>query len=283
MTTTAQESTRTGQRPGLPLAGTNFGFLWSEDLNEGFGRIAEAGVKRTELMVSLPHVDLRQPITELARRVTDATAGNGLDLTSLNPVDMNLVSANGAIAESSLEQILLTIDLASEVGAPTVVVVPGKYSALVPMDEQRALDTFRRSVEAMLPRAADRGINLAFENVPFGFLESPRRLWSELEAFGNDFIGLTVDAANMHFIGNDIRAEIEAVCDHILVVHVSDTGRQRFAHGYIGDGSVNFAEVASVLSEVGYMGDSVYELATPGVDWSRWRNDLKHLRDLGWT
>lgn len=283
MTITAQAPAAPRRHTGPPMAATNFGFLWSEDLDEGFGRISEAGITRTELMVSLPHVDLRQPRDELARQINDATSRNGLALTSLNPVDLNLISANGAVADSSLEQLLLTIDLAEAVGAPTVVVVPGKYSALVPMDEQRALDTFRRSVEEMLPRAAQRGINLAFENVPFGFLESPSQLWSELQSFGTDHIGLTVDAANLHFIGNNIRTEIEAVRDHILIVHISDTTRDRFAHAHIGDGGLDFAEIATVLRDIGYRGDTVYELATPEMDWARWRNDLRHLHELGWS
>ncbi|MFF2840606.1 sugar phosphate isomerase/epimerase family protein [Paenarthrobacter sp. NPDC057981] len=283
MTTAAMQSPPNERLSRASIAATNFGFLWTEGLGEGLGRIAQAGITRTELMVSLPHVDLRQSRSKLAHDINDATRRNGLALTSLNPVDMNLVSANGAIAEESLEQLLLTIDLAEDVGAPIVVVVPGKYSALVPMNEQHALETFRRSVEIMLPRAAERGIKLAFENVPFGFLESPNGLWTELKSYETDLIGLTVDAANLHFAGQDFRTEIEAVQKHILIVHISDTDRSRFKHGHIGEGDVDFAEVASALKAVEYLGDIVYELATPGVDWARWQQDLLRLRQLGWA
>jgi sugar phosphate isomerase/epimerase len=266
----------------LPIAGTNFGFLWTETLDEGFAHLASMGASRAELMVSLPHIDLNEDLDQVAKRVQQAATNNGITFTTLNPVELNLISANSGLAATAHEQLLKTIDLAATLGAPTVVVVPGRHNVLTPMTEQVALDTFHRQIGGLLEHAIANNVKLALENAPFGFLQSPRSLQEQIRAYDSPHLGLTIDAANLHFTGEDIRTEVLAVKDDILVAHISDTRRDKFAHAHIGEGDVDFALFANSLNEAAYTGETVYELVTPGVDWKRWQSDFHSLTDLGW-
>lgn len=264
------------------LAGTNFGYMWTETLDEGFGKLADMGVDHAELTVSLPHVDLRIPTEELAQGINAAAKAHGITFTSLNPVELNLISPNGSLADTAQEQLMKTVDLAEAVGAPIVVVVPGRYNSLCPMDQQVALDAFHRRLEQLLKHAIKRNVSLGLENAPFGFLQTPTHLLAQVTMFAHENLGLTVDAANLHYTGDDMRAEVENVRKKILLAHISDTTRARFAHAHMGDGDVDFPGFARALQDVGYTGDTVYELVTPGVDWERWRRDFDRMRALGW-
>lgn len=265
------------------LAGTNFAFLWSESLDEGLRHLAGIGLDRVELTVSLPHIDLRRPIQDIAREVRTAADRHGVTFTSLNPVEMNLVSANSAIADTTAQQLQATIDLAAAVGAPTVVVVPGRMNSLCPMDPAAALAAFHNRLQNLLEHATRRGVNLALENTPFGFLQSPTELVEQIQRYNHERLGLVVDAANLEFLGLDAESELRAASQHLVLAHISDTDRHRFAHAYVGQGTVDFRAFATHLAEVGYTGDTVNELVTTQIDWARWQADAQQLRDWGWA
>lgn len=264
------------------LAGTNFGYMWTEPLGQGFEKLAAMGLTRAELTVSLPHVDLTRPIETVAAEINAVKTAAGIELTSLNPVDLNLISPNPGMAHTSREQYLRTIELAAGVGAPIVVVIPGRFNSLCPMDPTVAFEQFNRQLEPLLEHAERHGVGLALENAPFGFLQTPSELAKEVEAIGHPRLGLTVDAANIHFVGADLAAEVQAARGHIFIAHISDTTTKKFAHAHMGDGDVNFLAFAAALRDAGYEGDTVYELVTPGVDWTRWERDFTALRQIGW-
>lgn len=226
----------------------------------------------------MPHVDLRVPTEKLARGINATANAHGISFTSLNPVELNLISPNGSLAEAALEQFIKTIDLAAAVGAPIVVVVPGRYNSLCPMNSRVALDSFHRQLEPLLQHAIARNVSLALENTPFGFLQSPSELLTQVREVGHDNLGLTVDAANLYFTGADVTSEVRQVHQAIMLTHISDTTRARFAHTYMGEGDVDFQRFSAVLQEVGYTGDTVYELIVQGVDWERWRRDFDQIR-----
>lgn len=266
----------------MKIAGTNFAFVWTETLDEGFGHLADHGIDRVELTLTLPHINLNEPTNSIANEVNDSASRYGITFTSLNPVEMNLISANKGIADTTLQELLKAVDLAAAIGAPTLVVVPGRFNTLCPMDLEVALTAFRSQMAVLLEHAAKRDVKLALENTPFGFLQTPLEILEEIRFFDHEQLGMVVDAANLHFVGGDI-SEIAHVADHIILAHVSDTDRTRFAHNYIGEGDVDFKAFADALKENNYAGETVYELVVPNLDWSRWKSDFAVLRDLGWS
>lgn len=264
------------------LVGTNFAFMWSHPLSEGLGSLAGIGFDRMELTVSLPHIDLRQSIQETAGDVRKAADRHGVSITSLNPVEMNLISANSGIADATVQQLKATIDLAAAVEAPTVVVVPGRMNSLCPMDRTTALASFHCRLQSLLEHAERRRVNLALENTPFGFLQSPTEIIEQIQRYSHERLGLVVDAANLEFLDFDVATEVRAAKQYLMLAHISDTDRDRFAHGYVGAGTVDYRAFAENLAAVGFVGDTVNELVTPRVDWRRWQADVELLKSWGW-
>lgn len=265
----------------MKLAGTNFAFVWTETLDEGLSHLANIGVERVELTVSLPHVNLNEPVSSTAKAINESANRHGVSFSSVNPVEMNLISANEAVAETTVDELTKSIDLAADIGAPTLVVVPGRYNSLCPMSPEVALESFQQRLTRLLEHAEKRQVSLALENTPFGFLQTPLELLQQVQHFDHYRLGIVVDAANLHFVGANV-SEVSAVAEHLFLTHVSDTYQSRFAHNHLGDGDVDFKAFAQTLESIGYEGETVYELVTPGVDWNRWKSDFDEFRSMGW-
>lgn len=266
----------------LPVvAGSTFASLWHEDLTACLTNLrVEAGIDAVELMLSSPHLDANADVQRSAEDVLAALERSGIDrITSINPVDLNLISANDALAELSVEQYERAIELASLVGATTVVVVPGRMNTFCPMPYDVAMSRFRPRLDQLVGAAERKGTTLAIENSAFGFLETPSRIVDEiLDRSEQTKLALALDFANAHFVGADLAREASHAAPHVAIVHVSDTTRQTWRHDYIGDGELEAFDIARMLHSVQFTGDVVYELAVDGVDWRRYAQDIGTLR-----
>lgn len=259
------------------LVSTNFSFIWSEEFDQGVELLATAGIDRIELTLSLPHIDLRDPVEEVASRVSRIAAQHGISFSSVNPVDLNLISANGAIADVSCLQYKRAIDVAEALEAPVVVVVPGRFNALSAMDFAVARDAFHQRFEALVEHVDNKNVLLGVETTPFGFLETPKDLLAEIDRYNPYNVGITVDAANLHFVNADIESEISQAADRTVLAHISDTNQVKFQHTYLGEGTVPVEDFIALLARVGYQGDIVYELVVPQLDFPRLEADLRRL------
>lgn len=265
----------------LSIAGATYSFMWHETLKSGLQKYSQIGLSRMELTVSLPHTDMSRGIQTLAAEINDIARSTNIGFTSLNPVELNLISASSELARTSLEQYKSAIDLAAEVGAPIVTVIPGRLSSLCPMDSQYALDSFARAMDELVPHAEKAGVKIALENTPFGFLQYPKELFEHVQSYGSAALGLVFDAANLHFLDGNIGEELKYVASKVLIAHISDTSIGKFTHAYVGQGSVNFKHFVDVLLALDTPVELVYELVTPKLDWDRVAQDIRELQKLG--
>ena len=87
---------------------------------------------------------------------------NALDMrvVSVNPsfVDINLVSTNPEIREVSERQLIANIELAADLGASCVVVIPGRLHALAPAPPAAAQAVLDRGIARLVARAEELGI-----------------------------------------------------------------------------------------------------------------------------
>jgi sugar phosphate isomerase/epimerase len=266
----------------MPLAATTFGFLYREELAVALGRIREAGYEQVELAAGPPHVDLSHGSPDSLRRVASCLEASGLQCVTVNPLELNPISWNDALAEASASQYRTAIELAAEVGATHVVMISGRASPLVPIPQQMAAQLLGQQLERLLPVADRLGVRLTVEAVPYGFLQTVGEVCRVLSSLGLDDVGVTLDSANLHFAGADPAEEAREYGFRTEVVHISDTWRQRWAHTQIGRGEVDFAALAQSLSDHGYSGISVYELADAEDPGPRLAADWPNLRAWGW-
>lgn len=159
-----------------------------------------------------------------------------------------------------------TIDLAADIGTETVVVVPGRMSPLFPPPADRRTTWVGDGVAKLLPRAEDRGVTLAIENVPFAAFPDKDALERFVRGFTSKAIGICYDAANAHFIKEDPAAGIRQLADLLRVVHLSDTDQVNWRHDPVGRGTVPFAAVAQAMNDIDFKGACTLEIIGPDPD-----------------
>lgn len=267
----------------LPLAGCTFGWLHQAPLADALRSLSAGGVGQIELTTAPPHLFTRhfgryerQELARLLRRL-------GLGVVSVNPsyADINLISTNPEIREISERQLAAEIELAADLGAGYVVVIPGRRHALAPAPDEAARAVLGEGLARLTGRAEALGITIALENSPYGYLGSAADLLGVVKDLGSPRLGVAYDVANA-LAQEDPADGVARLGEHLVLAHVSDTWRDRWAHTSVGRGEVDFAAFAAALSSAGFSGPTVYELVDGEDPEPRLAADFGALRAAGW-
>ncbi len=244
--------------------------------------LAGQGYTGVELMMYPGHLwpDLDAPGRRALRRVAEQC---GVRIISLNMpnVDLNVAGAAREMREYSLGLVAQFVRLAGELGAPGIVIGPGKANPLFPAPRALLLGHFHRALDRLAPIAEAGGTRLLLENMPFAFLPDAASMMQALADHGNDRIGVIYDVANGHFIGEDPRDGLRQVRDRLALVHFSDTYRSVYKHDPVGTGDVPFASVPPVLAEIGYREMPVLEVISTNPD-ADLRDSAQRLAAVGY-
>jgi len=259
---------------------SNFGFLYRLSLESCLDVIARAGYRLVEITPTPPHVLVTELDDERRRRLRKHLDSLELECVSINAAELNLISPNRDVRELALRHYRECIALAEAIGARMVVVIPGRQSPLIPMPRE---DAWRLAVEQLSLLAADataRGVNLAVETVPFGFAETTAEVAALVREIGGRHVGITLDVANI-FGKEDVAKAVKLAGELLMVAHLSDTWRKRWAHTSLGEGEVDFHEFIHALDESRFRGPCIYELVDGKDPEPRLARDLLTLERLG--
>jgi L-ribulose-5-phosphate 3-epimerase len=268
----------------MPLSGCSFGWLHLAPLPDALRALARHGFRSLELTTAPPHLSAsglgpyeRQ---ELAR-LLDAL---GLRVTSVNPsfADLNLVSTIPEFRELSERQLIANIELAADLGAQHVVVIPGRRHALAPAPDQAARAVLDQGLDRLLARAEPLGVTIALENSPYGYLGRASELAEVAARWDSPWLRLTYDVANALAI-EDPAEGVRQAARYLALAHVSDTWRKKWAHTVAGTAEVDFGGFARALAEVGFTGPTVYELVDGLDPEPRLPDGLGTLAAAGWA
>lgn len=245
-----------------------YGYIWSTPAAACVRRLGRLGYRQIEFLLQPPHLSFDDfgPAARRELRAVLQEAGAYKTAINLPSLDHNLASPFARVRAASVKMFEDTIDLAADIGAATVVVVPGRMSPLFPPSLADRTGWVGDGIGKLLPHAEDRGVGLAIENVPFAAFPDATALEQFVREFTSPAIGVCYDAANAHFIGEDPAAGIRQLADLLRIVHLSDTGRDKWRHDPIGTGTVPFAEVAKALDAVGFEGATTLEIIDQDPD-----------------
>lgn len=268
---------------GLHLAAHTFGILYSLGIEEALNALADAGFRTVELAATPPHVSAQGPDQADRKRVRRALRGAGLACCSVTPTfgDLNLASLDADLRALSVRRVQASIEFAAEVGAKVVVIIPGRRHPLVPAPAETVATLFERSLEELLPTAAEHGVLIGVENFAAGVADTGADLARLADRYGKG-VGVVYDVAN-GLVVEDPVAGIRAAAQRLCLVHLSDSTRQRWTHGRIGAGEIDFAAVSATLRETEFRGISVYELLESDDVATVIGPDALKLEALGWT
>ncbi len=170
--------------------------------------------------------------------------------------DVNLAAVSDCIREASLNEVVRTAELASELEITMFTVHPGLFSLSVPGIEERSLEIARESMRYLDRASAEYGVTFAIENMPslpFFIGRTAEQLASVIE--GTD-LSVCFDIGHANTTGQ-IDAMIDAFKDRIANVHIHDNDGGSDAHMTIGDGDIDFGHVLRRLSS--YSGNYIIE------------------------
>lgn len=246
--------------------------------------LAQRGYREFELMMYPGHLWPEHADKAARRELKDFIDDNGIVLSTINMpnIDINIAAANSDMRELSLGVIERSIKLASDLGAPAVIIGPGKANPLMPMPHAQLVEYFHTGLKRLVPFAANHDCTIYVENMPFAFLPGIGELLTAIDAFGDNSVGVVWDAANSHYIKEDLGTSLRACAERLKLVHLSDTNQVIYKHDEVGLGDVNFSRLPAVLAEVGYENRAVLEvIALHDADGAIDRSSMR-LVSQGW-
>lgn len=171
------------------------------------------------------------------------------------------------------EVMLHLIDMCAEAGIERILTAFfGDQMIEDETDVQRAID----GVAACAPKAESRGVTLALE----GTVDAGQWL-RIIDAVASDAVGVYYDVGNAVWIGLDTPVELEMLSDAGVLeqIHIKDMTEDK-VNSPLGEGDVDWDEVAGAIEEIGYDQWLVLETPrsdTPEEDYARYL-ELVHSR-----
>jgi L-ribulose-5-phosphate 3-epimerase len=270
-------------RDASAFAVNTYSYTLTHNVRDCIATLGERGYTEFELMMYPGHLwpaDIDRAGRQALQRFIES---NGLRVVTLNMpnIDLNVAAAAAEMRAYTLANLRGVVDLAGDLGAPGVVIGPGKANPLLPAPLERLTGYFYAALDTLAPLAEKAGTALYVENMPFAFLPGAAALLAALDRYGNDRIGVVYDVANGHFINEDIGAALRECRRRLKVVHLSDTNQKLYRHDAVGLGTVDFAPIPAVLDEIGYRKRPVLEIIA--ADGDRGIDDsVERLVALGW-
>jgi sugar phosphate isomerase/epimerase len=250
------------------FACNTYAYTISHSAADCLTHLADLGFSEFELMMYPGHLwppDTNAADRKALRRLIES---RGLSIVSLNMpnIDMNIVGAASEMRLYTLSLLRQIVELAGDLEVPGIVVGPGKANPLFAAPRERLLSYFYSALDELCPLAQKAGTALWLENMPFGFIADIDGLMAALDDYGNDDIGIVFDAANSHFIGEDLTEALRRCSQRLKLVHLSDTSRQIYKHDPVGEGTVPFEELPAALAAVGYKRLPMLEIISQDAD-----------------
>ncbi|MFB6135895.1 MAG: sugar phosphate isomerase/epimerase family protein [Halobacteriaceae archaeon] len=223
-------------------------------LEDDLAVAAEAGYDGVELSLDADALGDEERVAEMRSAVED----HGLTVPSvLTPAfwETPLSSTDAATRERGVERGRDLITAAADLGAETVLVVPGVVDEQTPYDV--AYENALEGVRALADHAYDLGVTVAVENVWNDLLLSPLEFAEFVDRAGEAGpVGAYFDVGNVLRFGYP-EQWIRILADRIAAVHVKDYDTDVDTAGgftYPLQGDVDWDAVVEALDDVGYDG-----------------------------
>ena len=244
------------------LAGNTFSFMWDRPVVEALDALGALGLSTFDVIVTpghLWHSELEGAGRATLRRTLEE---RNYTLDSLNPpaTDYNLASLTPDVRQLAIGMYRETINLAADLGAKGVVVVPGRVSSLLPPPREQLWGVLEDGIGALAEHARSKGLVLHLEVHPLTPVPTALETVSLVERIASPAVGIAYDVANAEFIGEDQVNAIAAMGRYLTQIHLSDATRTRWMHGGFGTGTVDLEAVLNALDESGFSGAAVLEI-----------------------
>jgi sugar phosphate isomerase/epimerase len=212
------------------------------------------------------HIRTSDPLEPQLQETKRLLAEQRLKVAAINPYTLppmvNLAKEDRAEA---IRFWSLLMDIAIELGAPTVNFLPGWLSD----GDSTAWKLLIDVLQELTALAALKGVNLAIHNHEGQIIDSPDKCLRLIEQVGSPRLKVLCDITNFYILGADIRQAVQRVAPHIVHCHEKGVrNKYPFAEflvpGEEGD-EFDFDAFASALGEIAY----TEYISVEGFKWQR--------------
>jgi sugar phosphate isomerase/epimerase len=225
----------------------------AEEVAEYLDPMSRLGYDAVELGADLPPKEAKK-----VRLLLDS----GMTVSSICPAftaERDLSHSDPEVRENAVRYVREAADLASAVGAPTIIVAPTAFLRSQPLaSEEEEWKWAIESVRACGEYAGSVGVNLTLEcwnrygTYMLNRLDQAARLWHET---GLPNGGVMADTYHMNIEERSIPDTIGKTAHLLNHVHLSDSNRAA-----PGQGHIDFGEVLQALADIDYSGYLAFEI-----------------------
>lgn len=269
----------------LSFGASTFSYMRREPALASVRRLRQLGYRIMDILAVPGHLWPNELSAAERMEWRRAAERDDIIIDSLNPqpIDLNIGSCNDEVRAFSVATYADMIRLAKDIGARTVVVVPGRVPMFVPPNANDTLEWAAESVATLSDVARTEGMEmLLLENHPMTAFPMTGSLNALCERVGQDNIRIAYDVANAEFVGEDQLEAIATLGDRIGQIHLSDARPGLLRHDPPGTGTVRFEAILTALEARGFPGVNILELISdqPEEDFCRAAETLAIPRDL---
>jgi sugar phosphate isomerase/epimerase len=221
---------------------------------EEIEEIAALGFDYLELAMDPPNAHF-STVRESRDQIQSALASHSMQLVCHLPTFVSIADLTESIRHASLDEMFHSLEVAAELNALKVVLHPGHIGGLgiFVMDMAQAYGL--QSLEAIITKAEQLELCVCLENMfpRFQSFFKPSHFKDILERFPD--LKLTLDTGHANIGAQDHQKIVDFIrqfSHRIGHVHLSDNLGRRDDHLPMGQGTINFQEVAAALNGCGY-------------------------------
>lgn len=147
--------------------------------------------------------------------------------------------------------------MAKHLGAKYMAIHPlMPYGADSPENPEEVYRINKRFFEALAKVGAGLGVTVCLENMPFRSFPLSRTedILKFIKDIDSPFLKVCFDTGHAHILGEDITNSIKILGDDLKILHVHDNDGQEDLHLPPYYGTIDWAEFAEALYDIGYGG-----------------------------
>lgn len=237
-------------------------------LKETIRILADIGYEGIEIMADIPHAYPPHLNLKDKEEIRRTLAENHLCVSNINAFMMHAegdtwhpswIERDPALRNRRITHTLNCIDLAAELGAPSISTEPG--GPLVGMDPTKAASIFLEGLKRVESRARDKNIRVLIEPEPDLLVESSRQFLELFQLLDKEVFGLNFDIGHFYCVGEDPALLVKKLAPYTAHFHLEDIAASRKHHHLmLGSGAIDLKGVLREIEVSGFNGFVTVEL-----------------------
>lgn len=232
--------------------------------------LADAGYEGIEIMADMPHAyppsltgaDIRDIRLLLDRRHMEISNINAFMLhAESDTYHPSWIEREPRLRDRRVAYTLDCIDLAAQLGAPSISIEPG--GPLQGMSFDEGIELFKEGLRAVQDSAQQKGVRVLIEPEPGLLIENSTQFLSLIDDLDPEVFGLNFDIGHFFCVGESCPVLIFTLSRYIDHFHLEDIAASK-EHVRLmpGKGAIDLPEVVHAIKNIDYSGFITVELYT---------------------